>query len=337
MIKNYRILAGGSNFSGILLLQNRVSTSLLHSQASKLDPFFITGFTDGEGCFSVSISNNQDRKVGYSVKIFCQIGLHQKDLNVLEKIQSFFGVGNIYIKKDNSAYFLVQSIQDLEIIIKHFDNYPLISNKFADYQLFKQVFELVKDKQHLTKEGLSKIVAIKASMNLGLSDKLKSAFPNIIPVDRPVVVDQVIQDPNWIAGFTSGEGCFYIRLAKSKSHLTGYQVLLIFYLTQHHKDGELMKNIVSYFECGRYSLRKNKLAGDFEVTKFSDITHKIIPFFSKYSIEGVKYQDFLDFCFVAELIKNKAHLSNEGIEEIRKIKSRMNRTRSILELGGKLE
>jgi hypothetical protein len=98
-----------------------------------------------------------------------------------------------------------------------------------------------------------------------------------------------------------------------------------------------MKNIVSYFECGRYSLRKNKLAGDFEVTKFSDITHKIIPFFSKYSIEGVKYQDFLDFCFVAELIKNKAHLSNEGIEEIRKIKSRMNRTRSILELGGKLE
>jgi hypothetical protein len=40
-----------------------------------------------------------------------------------------------------------------------------------------------------------------------------------------------------------------------------------------------MKRLVFYFECGRYSLRKNKLAGDFEVTKFSDITQKIIPFF----------------------------------------------------------
>ena len=36
--------------------------------------------------------------------------------------------------------------------------------------------------EHLTIEGLQKIVAIKASMNRGLSDKLKQAFPNIIPV-----------------------------------------------------------------------------------------------------------------------------------------------------------
>jgi hypothetical protein len=115
---------------------------------------------------------------------------------VLEKIQSFVGVGKIYIKKDNSVYFLAQSVKDLEIIIKHFDNYPLISNKFADYQLFKQAFELVKNKQHLTKEGLSKIIAIKASMNLGLSDKLKAVFPKIFPVNRPLVIDQVISDPN---------------------------------------------------------------------------------------------------------------------------------------------
>jgi hypothetical protein len=56
-------------------------------------------------------------------------------------------VGNIYIrKKDNYAQFLVQSEKDLEIIIQHFNNYPLISNKFADYQLFKQAFDLFKNK-----------------------------------------------------------------------------------------------------------------------------------------------------------------------------------------------
>jgi len=51
-------------------------------------------------------------------------------------------------------------------------------------------------KEHLTIEGLRKIVAIKASMHLGLSKELKVAFPNIIPVKRPLVVDQVITDPN---------------------------------------------------------------------------------------------------------------------------------------------
>jgi hypothetical protein len=167
---------------------------------------------------------------------------------------------------------------------------------------------------------LGKIVAIKASMNLGLSDKLKAAFPNIVPKDRPAVKDKIIQNPYWIAGFTSAEGCFYISLVKSKSHLTGIQVLLTFILTQHCRDKELMKKLISYFECGRYSLRKNKLAGDIEVTKFSDLTEKIIPFFLKYSIEGEKSQDFLDFCSAAELIKNKAHLKKEGIEDIRKIK-----------------
>ena len=90
-----------------------------------------------------------------------------------------------------------------------------------------------------------------------------------------------------------------------------------------------MKNLISYFECGSYSLRNNKLAGDFKVTKFSDITNKIIPFFSKYPIQGEKYQDFLDFCKLAEIVKNKAHLTKEGIEEMRLIKSKMNKNRSI--------
>jgi hypothetical protein len=41
-----------------------------------------------------------------------------------------------------------------------------------------------------------KIVAIKASMNLGLSPELKSAFPNIIPSERPLVLDKKVKDPS---------------------------------------------------------------------------------------------------------------------------------------------
>lgn len=295
----------------------------------KLDPWFVTGFTDGEGSFSISITPKNTRKVGYNVKIFFLINLHLKDLILLKSIESFLGVGCVYIKKPgNIATYMVQSKDELEIIIKHFNNYPLISSKFADFLLFKQAFEVFKNKEHLTPTGLRNIVAIKASANRGLSEKIQAAFPNIVPVDRPRVLDQIIKDPNWIAGFSSAEGSFYISLIKSKTLLSGTQVLLTFSLTQHSRDAELMKNIISYFQCGRYSLRKNLLAGDIEVTKFSDLSQKIIPFFSKYPIEGEKSKDLFDFRSVAELIKNKAHLTKEGLEAIRQIKEGMNRSRS---------
>jgi hypothetical protein len=71
-----------------------------------------------------------------------------------------------------------------------------MTKKFEDYKLFKQAFDIVKSKNHLTEEGLLQIVAIKASLNKGLSDELKAAFPNIIPVDRPSVLNCKIQDPN---------------------------------------------------------------------------------------------------------------------------------------------
>jgi len=61
------------------------------------------------------------------------------------------------------------------------------------------IIEIIKYKEHLIIEGLQKIVNIKASMNLGLSAprvELKMAFPNAIPVKRPLVKDQIIKDPN---------------------------------------------------------------------------------------------------------------------------------------------
>lgn len=62
-----------------------------------------------------------------------------------------------------------------------------MTQKFADYQLFKRVLCLIINKEHLTVEGLNKVVAIRASLNLGLSEGLKKYFPNIIPEPRPCV------------------------------------------------------------------------------------------------------------------------------------------------------
>ena len=74
------------------------------------------------------------------------------------------------VKKD-IVQFRVFSINDLDVLIKHFDQYPLITQKRGDYLLFKEILKIMQLKEHLTTDGLQKIVNLKASLNLGLSEK----------------------------------------------------------------------------------------------------------------------------------------------------------------------
>ena len=90
----------------------------------------------------------------------------------------------------------------------------------------KKCFFLIKNKEHLTTEGLEKIVAIKAVTNLGLTDKLKAAFPHIVPAIRPSVYYQDL-NPDRLAGFTSAEGCFLLQIINASDRITGAQVKLV--------------------------------------------------------------------------------------------------------------
>lgn len=162
----------------------------------RLHPEYVSGFIDAEGNFYVGVFKEARSNTGYSVKLGFQIGLHRKDLPLLEKIQEFFGEGIISKDGENLKY-QVRSVRGLKIVIDHFDNYSLISKKHSDFLLFKSVFELVCSKQHLTKEGLEKIVALKASMNYGrLSEQLQLDFPRVTPAERPSVFLSKIRDPN---------------------------------------------------------------------------------------------------------------------------------------------
>jgi hypothetical protein len=83
----------------------------------------------------------------------------------------------------------------LEVIINHFKNYPLISEKYCDFLLFEQCYELIKQKEHLTQVGLEKILALKSHLNKGLPKELLEAFPNVKPVPRPVYQFKGIPNP----------------------------------------------------------------------------------------------------------------------------------------------
>jgi hypothetical protein len=113
-------------------------------------------------------------------------------------LQEFFGCGVIVNKNTrNEASFRVNSLQDLtNFIIPHSSNYPLLSQKAADFLLFKKFVKLMNNKVHLNEDGLQQIINLRASMNLGLSDLQKSEFPNYNPVVRPIISSTEISDLN---------------------------------------------------------------------------------------------------------------------------------------------
>ena len=315
------------------VLKSSVSTSLstwtkLHIVS--IDPWFVTGFTDAEGCFLLQV---RKRNSSWYVEARFDISLHKKDLKLMEQIQEYFGgAGGISIHGKDSYQYTVSSIKQInEVILPHFDKYPLITQKCSDYLLFKEAISLINSKNDMTKEEfIGRIVGIKASMNRCLlSDELKASFTNNVPVIRPLVGNVSIPHPQWVAGFASGEGCFMIKTSVKRNSKLGYGVQLSFQITQNDRDVELIKSLVSYFRCGRLVVNEkhNGSKVNFNVTKFSDIQELIIPFFLKHKILGVKFLDFEDWCRASEIIINKGHLSKEGLAKIFELKAGMNRGR----------
>jgi len=88
------------------------------------------------------------------------------------------------------------------------------------------------------------------------------------------------------------EGCFSVNIYKSSASKHGFQVSLKFTLTQHSRDELLLKSLVDFFGCGQTYSYKDYT--EFRCQSFKDNYEKILPFFKKYSIIGVKYKDFED-------------------------------------------
>lgn len=166
-------------------------------------------------------------------------------------------------------------------------------------------------------------------MNKGLPERLGVAFSNLTRMTRPQVPKTNLETnipgvKHWMAGFVSGEGCFFIKTSKSKTHKLGMSVTLNFFVTQNIRDAYLLENFVQVFGCGSFSIVEKSGIGTFAVWNFSHIADNIIPFFEKYPILGAKAKDFEDFKEASVLIKSKAHLTKEGLDKIIFIKSKMN-------------
>lgn len=123
--------------------ENPVSTET-HRSKKPLDPWYITGFCDGECAFTYSL---QSHNLG--VSLYFSLKLHENDLPLLEEIQRYFSsVGHIYRVTDPrptagpKVYYRVTHLEELQVIIRHFDRYPPRGWKAKGYALWRRMVTL---------------------------------------------------------------------------------------------------------------------------------------------------------------------------------------------------
>jgi hypothetical protein len=127
-----------------VLRRNMENNSEKKNSIESLDPWFVTGFSDGEAAFTFSRS-------GDVFALYFSICQREDNREIVEKIQSYFnGIGKIYVRKEQlpkknsgytkpNAYYRVCKQEELMRIIEHFDKFPLQSKKIEVYNVWREM------------------------------------------------------------------------------------------------------------------------------------------------------------------------------------------------------
>ena len=127
----------------------------------RLDPWFVTGLAEGEGCFCISFAIRSRLRVGLEARPSFSLSLNERDLKLLEDLQDFFECGWTFNYEARSVSDLVDQI------VPHFEAYPLRGAKRRSFGGFAEVCQMIRQGDHLRPEGMARIVRIAYEMNLG--------------------------------------------------------------------------------------------------------------------------------------------------------------------------
>lgn len=150
----------------------KTTNNLNSYEITNLNPSWVTGFVDAEWCFSVIFS--QRSNLSWRIIVSFEINLHKKDIAILYAIKDFFGVGSVYSPSNRSTcVYRVKKVDDLvNVIIPHFLNYSLLTQKYSDFVLWSKVVNIIFNKEHLTPTGFNTILTYYASINKGMTSKV---------------------------------------------------------------------------------------------------------------------------------------------------------------------
>ena len=134
---------------------------------------WLSGFTDAEGCFNVSVTANTRYTLGHVIKMrYLLVGSAlQKDSVILNKICELFGSGKVTLRSgtDNVYRYTATGFKPLNDVILYFKLFPLYTKKAISIEKWCTVHNLVSNKLHLTEEGLVQVRILQKQINLNNS------------------------------------------------------------------------------------------------------------------------------------------------------------------------
>lgn len=153
--------------------KNVSSADNQQERPQEINPWYISGFVDGEGTFHVSFTRRTDLPKKWAIIPEFHVSQDFSRSSVLKEIQNFFDCGAIKENhrgksNDSTHVFVVRSRRDLiNKIIPFFQRYPLRSSKQQDFLVFAKIVLQMEEGRHLTEEGFREITKKAFQMNGG--------------------------------------------------------------------------------------------------------------------------------------------------------------------------
>lgn len=141
-----------------------------------LEDSWLSGFTDAEGCFNVSILKNNRYKLNNVVKI--RYLLDQKDKLILNKIKNNFNLGKVTLRSNTNGVYRYTGFKSMNLIITYFNKYPLLTKKSQSFNVWLNIYKKLLNKEHLTINGLNEIRKLQKQINANnsLINKIESTL-----------------------------------------------------------------------------------------------------------------------------------------------------------------
>lgn len=235
----------------------------------------------------------------------------------------FFGSGNVVKDKGDALKFQIQDLDTiLNKVLPHFDSNPLVTSKALDYDNWKQVAHILKDKGHTQREGKQRIFTLKSNINQSRPDFERWNY---------LKSKNITIDPNWLSGFIDGEGSFQYALGERISRSSTYiQANPTLEIAQSSHDVAVLDAIRGYLDSGYIKPK-------YDITSWSELLKKrtvsryvnnnedaVIQLIDKHPLKTVKREDYQDWKTLITIKKEGLQKTTDGLNAMQKIKNAIN-------------
>lgn len=277
----------------IKLLKRKIKLRLISKiGVSELDPNYITGLTQSDGSFFVSISKGAKYKWGLRIRpSFTITQKHLITKSVLESVRHYFNCGRVHYnaKRDCWEYVADSRPDLLNIIFKHFEKYPLHGSKQRACHAVKLITEMLEREDHHDKSEnklgfmIKLIFKINTVTNRSEDDeRALFAFLKMNYIEDKdfkwtyVNKDYPIND-QFLMGLIEGDGSFFISFHPDLVMRPGFNI------TQHRLEKDMLEKVRVYLNCGGVKDDSETII-KYRIDSIKEISNHLIPFVDDYQL-----------------------------------------------------